>query len=81
LITALGFDPVWFGIIIVVVVELALISPPMGINVFVIKGMVPDIALSTIYKGVLPFVVAQILLLALLLIYPKLVMWLPGKAI
>lgn len=79
LITSLGFDPVWFGIIIVVVVELALISPPMGINVFVIKSMVPEIALSTIYKGVLPFVVAQLLLLSLLLVYPNLVLWLPGS--
>ena len=75
---SLGFDPVWFGIIIVVVVELALISPPMGINVFVIKSMVSDIELMTIYKGVMPFVVAQLLLLILLLFYPELVLWLPN---
>jgi C4-dicarboxylate transporter, DctM subunit len=77
---SLGFDPVWFGIIIVVVVELALISPPMGINVFVIKSMVPDIELMTIYKGVLPFVVAQLLLLVTLLFFPDLALWLPNTA-
>ena len=55
----LEFDSIWFGVIVVMVVELGLITPPVGMNVFVIKGMVPDVALSRIYSGVLPFVVAE----------------------
>ena len=80
LIAGLGFDAVWFGIVIVVVVEMALISPPMGINVFVIKGMARDVPLLTIYRGVLPFVAAQAVLLALLLAFPDIALWLPGTA-
>ncbi len=73
----LGFDPIWFGVLIVMVVELGLISPPIGMNVFVIKGIVPDVSLANIYWGVLPFVVAQILLIALIIVFPFLATWLP----
>ena len=55
-VTALGFDPIWFGIIIVMTVELGLIHPPVGMNVFVIKTAVKDISFATIFKGVLPFI-------------------------
>lgn len=68
------------GILIVVVVEMALITPPMGINVFVIKGMARDVPLMTIYRGVLPFVAAQAVLLALLLAFPEIALWLPETA-
>ncbi len=74
----LGFDPVWFGVIVVMVVELGLITPPVGMNVFIIKGMAPDVPLSRIYSGVLPFVVAEVLLIALLVAIPELATWLPG---
>ncbi len=74
----LGFDPVWFGVIIVMVVELGLISPPIGMNVFIIKGMAPEVPLGHIYVGVLPFVVAEILLIAILVSLPELALWLPG---
>jgi C4-dicarboxylate transporter DctM subunit len=73
----LGFDPVWFGVIVVMVVELGLITPPIGMNVFIIKGMVPDVPLGAIYLGVLPFVLAQILLIAILVALPALPVWLP----
>ena len=73
----MGFDPVWFGVIVVMVVELGLITPPIGMNVFIIKGMVPDVPLGAIYLGVLPFVLAQILLIALLVAVPALALWLP----
>ena len=53
-VTALGFDPIWFGIIIVMTVELGLISPPVGMNVFVIKSVIKDVSMSTMFKGVLP---------------------------
>ncbi len=74
----LGFDPVWFGVIIVMVVELGLISPPIGMNVFIIKGMAPEVPLGAIYVGVLPFVIAEILLIAILVALPDLALWLPG---
>ncbi len=74
----LGFDPVWFGVIVVMVVELGLITPPVGMNVFIIKGMAPDVPLSRIYAGVLPFVVAEVFLIALLVVFPGLATWLPG---
>jgi tripartite ATP-independent transporter DctM subunit len=74
----LGFDQIWFGIIVVMVVELGLITPPIGMNVFIIKGMAPEVALGTIYKGVLPFAIAQILLIALIVMFPAIATWLPS---
>ncbi len=74
----LGFDPIWFGVIVVMVVELGLITPPVGMNVFIIKGMAPEVPLSRIYSGVLPFVVAEVLLIALLVAFPGIATWLPG---
>ncbi len=74
----LGFDPVWFGVIVVMVVELGLISPPIGMNVFIIKGMAPEVPLGDIYVGVLPFVAAEIVLIAILVALPGLALWLPG---
>jgi tripartite ATP-independent transporter DctM subunit len=75
----LGFDPIWFGIIIVMTVELGLITPPVGMNVFVIKSVVPDVSFSTIFRGVSPFVFTDILRLAILILFPMLALWLPGK--
>lgn len=80
IVSSLGFDPVWFGIIVVMVVELGLITPPIGMNIFVIKGMMPAVPLSTIYVGVLPFVIAQILLILFIFAFPDLVLWLPESA-
>jgi len=74
----LGFDPIWFGIVVVMVVELGLITPPIGMNVFIIKGMAPEVPLGAIYKGVLPFVIAQLLLIALIVAWPDLATWLPS---
>ena len=78
IVSSLGFDPVWFGILVVMVVELGLITPPIGMNVFVIKGMAPEIPLNTIYAGVLPFCVAQILLIVLIALFPAIATWLPS---
>ncbi|WP_293450999.1 TRAP transporter large permease [Planktotalea sp.] len=80
IIADLGFDPVWFGIIVVMVVELGLITPPIGMNVFVIKGMVPDVKLSSIYKGVIPFVIAQFILIIMVFLIPDIALWLPESA-
>ncbi|MGO8867000.1 MAG: TRAP transporter large permease [Alphaproteobacteria bacterium] len=76
-IKALGFDPIWFGVIIVMTVELGLIHPPVGMNVFVIKSVVQDVKFSTIFKGVLPFIVTDLLRLVLLIAFPLLATWLP----
>jgi C4-dicarboxylate transporter DctM subunit len=77
-ITALGFDPIWFGVIIVMTVELGLIHPPVGMNVFVIKSVVGELRFSTIFKGVAPFIVTDLLRLALLVAVPALATWLPA---
>jgi tripartite ATP-independent transporter DctM subunit len=78
-ITALGFDPIWFGVIIVMTVELGLIHPPVGMNVFVIKSVVKDVKLSTIFYGVIPFVITDILRLALLIAFPVIALFLPAR--
>lgn len=77
IITQLGFDPIWFGVIIVMTVELGLITPPVGMNVFVINSIVPDTNLVGIFKGVMPFVLVDILRLALLIAFPAIVLYLP----
>ncbi|MHC4686825.1 MAG: TRAP transporter large permease, partial [Planctomycetota bacterium] len=74
----LGFDPIWFGIIIVLVGEMGVITPPVGVNVFVIKGIAPDIPLYRIFRGILPFLVALIVLTILLMIFPKIATFLPS---
>jgi tripartite ATP-independent transporter DctM subunit len=78
IIQALGYDPVWFGIIIVMVVELGLITPPIGMNVFVIKGIARDVPLETIFRGAMPFVGAQIILILILIAFPEIALWLPS---
>ncbi|MGF1734005.1 TRAP transporter large permease [Photobacterium satsumensis] len=78
LVQSMGFDLVWFGIIVVVVTEISLITPPVGLNIFVLSGVIKDIKTSTIFKGVTPFWCADIIRLALLLFIPALSLWLPG---
>ena len=78
-VVALGFDPIWFGVIIVMTVELGLIHPPVGMNVFVIKSVVQDVSFSTIFKGVLPFIATDIVRLIILIAFPILALWLPSR--
>jgi len=75
----LGFDPIWFGVIIVMTVELGLIHPPVGMNVFVIKSVVQDVSFTTIFKGVVPFVLTDIARLVILIAFPIIALWLPGR--
>lgn len=75
----LGFNPIWFGIIIVMTVELGLIHPPVGMNVFVIKSVVKDVSFATIFKGVLPFVATDLIRLVILIAFPLLATWLPQR--
>ncbi len=79
LVTSLGFDPVWFGIIVVVVTEISLITPPVGLNVFVLKGVVGDVSTATIFRGVTPFWMVDILRLIILVAFPALVLFLPNS--
>jgi C4-dicarboxylate transporter DctM subunit len=76
-VVASGFDPIWFGVIVVIVVELGLIHPPVGMNLFVIQAQVPEVPLPSIYKGTIPFLFAPILLIALLMVLPQLALYLP----
>jgi C4-dicarboxylate transporter DctM subunit len=68
---------VWWGIINVVIIELGMIVPPIGIIVFILHGLAPQIAISTIYRGVTPFIIADLVLLALLTLFPAISLWLP----
>jgi C4-dicarboxylate transporter, DctM subunit len=77
LIVESGFDPVWFGVMLVVVIEVGLIHPPVGMNLFVIRAQVPDVSLKAVYLGILPFLLAQAALIALLLLVPRIATWLP----
>jgi len=76
--TKLGFDPIWFGIIIVRMCEMALITPPVGLNVFVIKGVAKDVPMYTIFRGIIPFLIADILHVVLLIVFPQLSLFLPS---
>ena len=74
----LGYDPIWFGVIMVVVMEMALITPPVGMNVFAISGVAREIPLYTIFRGVLPFLAAMVFCVALMMIFPQIATFLPG---
>lgn len=80
-ITALGFDPIWFGVIVVITLEMGLITPPVGINVFIVKSVAPDIDLKDIFAGVAPFMLAMIITLIILIIFPQLALFLPNTMI
>jgi C4-dicarboxylate transporter, DctM subunit len=77
-VTALGYDPVWFGIVIVIVVQIGLISPPVGMNIFVVKNLLRNISIGAVFRGVIPFNVALIALLAIVVAWPGLATFLPG---
>jgi C4-dicarboxylate transporter DctM subunit len=74
----LGFDPIWFGVAIVLVTEMGVITPPVGVNVYVVHGIAPDISLEVIFKGVAPFVLALLACITILLAFPQIVLFLPG---
>jgi len=78
LVTALGFDPIWFGVIIVLITEMGVITPPVGINVYVIKGIAEDMPLESIFKGIVPFLFALIAAAIILILFPQIATFLPG---
>jgi TRAP-type C4-dicarboxylate transport system permease large subunit len=74
----LGFDPVWFGVLIVMVIQIGLISPPVGMNLFVLNALLPNVGLGAIFRGVWPMVVVLIITLGILLAFPGISLWLPS---
>ena len=77
LIVDLGFNPIWFGILVVRVTEMGLITPPVGMNVFIIKG-ISDVSISTIFKGIIPFLMADLVQVAVLILFPQIVLFIPN---
>jgi tripartite ATP-independent transporter DctM subunit len=77
IVIAAGYDPIWFGVIAVIVIEMGMITPPVGINVFVVKGIAPSVPMGTIFRGVLPFWFAMLVALALLIAFPQLALLIP----
>lgn len=77
-VTSLGFDPIWFGVLTVSACEIGMITPPIGMNVFVVAGVAKDVPMTTIFKGVAPFLVADVLRMALYILIPSLILFLPG---
>jgi C4-dicarboxylate transporter, DctM subunit len=78
LIVHLGYDPIWFGVLIVVVVEIGLISPPVGMNLFVLKTLLPNVSQNTVFRGVMPFMLADCVRMALLISFPVISLYLPS---
>jgi TRAP-type C4-dicarboxylate transport system permease large subunit len=74
----LGFDPIWFGVIIVLTGEMGVLTPPVGVNVFVIKGIAPDVPLHIIFKGIIPFLVPLIILTIIITFFPQIATFLPS---
>jgi tripartite ATP-independent transporter DctM subunit len=77
IVTKFGYDPIWFAIVVVVMVEVGLIHPPVGMNLFVIQAQAPDIKITSIYRGIIPFLLAPLILIILMFLFPGLALWLP----
>ncbi len=73
----LHYDPIWFGVVIVLISQIAVVTPPVGVNVYVLKGIAPDVPISDIFQGTFPFLAAMVVLLILVVIFPDLVLWFP----
>ena len=78
IVVQLGFDPVWFGVLIVMVIQIGLISPPVGMNLFVLNALLPQVGLAAIFRGVWPMVLVLIITLGILLAFPGISLWLPS---
>jgi tripartite ATP-independent transporter DctM subunit len=81
IVDALGYDLIWFGVLMVILLEMGLISPPVGINVFVVKGLVPDVPLAKVFEGIFPFWAAMIVCLILLILFPEIALFIPKRMI
>ena len=74
----LGIDPIWFGVLVVLTLEMGLISPPVGINVFIVKSVAPGVSLGTIFRGVIPFWAMMIVAVGILIAFPQIALFLPN---
>jgi TRAP-type C4-dicarboxylate transport system permease large subunit len=74
----LGFDPIWFGVVIVLITEMGVITPPVGINVYVVYGVARDVPLENIFKGVFPMLISLLVCNLLLILFPQIALWLPS---
>ena len=81
IVKALGYDLIWFGVIMVILLEMGLISPPVGMNVFVVKGLVPDTSMGAIFRSITPFWVAMIICVALIVAFPDIALMIPNAMI
>jgi TRAP-type C4-dicarboxylate transport system permease large subunit len=78
IVKSLGFDFIWFGVLYVVLSEIGLVTPPFGLNLFVLKGVVPKYEITFIFEGTVPFLISTCILLVLMILFPNLVLWLPN---
>ena len=76
--TSLGYNPIWFGVVMVILLEMGMISPPVGINVFVVKGIAADVPMSQILAGIMPFWLAMIVCVVILFMFPQIATYLPN---
>jgi TRAP-type C4-dicarboxylate transport system permease large subunit len=77
LVLQMGFDPIWFGVMVTLFIEMGLITPPVGVNVFVISGIAKDIPMYTIFRGIVPFFFAMVICMIILIIFPQIALFLP----
>jgi TRAP-type C4-dicarboxylate transport system permease large subunit len=78
IVSSLGFDAIWFGIVFVIVTELSFISPPVGLNLFVLKSTVENLEIGTIYRGIIPFAIADLVRITTIILFPAIVLFLPS---
>ncbi len=81
MVMGMGFDPIWFGVIITLVMEMSLITPPVGVNVFIISGIAKDVPMYTIFRGIIPFFLAMVVAIVLLVMFPQIALFLPGTMV
>jgi TRAP-type C4-dicarboxylate transport system permease large subunit len=79
IVTAAGFDPVWFGVIVTINMEIGLITPPVGLNLFVVNSIAPDVPTKTVLAGSVPYVMCMVLAIAILCVFPEIATWLPDQ--
>ena len=77
-VSSIGFDPLWFGVIIVIVMQQAMMTPPIGMSCFIISAVAKDVPLTTVFKGVMPFWLATIVIIIILIVFPQITLFLPG---
>lgn len=78
IITGLGFDPIWFGVVAVIVIEMGMITPPVGLNVFVVKSVAQDVPMATIFRGVIPLWIAMAVCLLAVIVFPQIALTIPS---